>query len=275
MDQRTTITPAASRKTTPAGDARWRVHWKDDVARNIRFMPFDGAAEPDWSHTVYRTKTADQTVQAQARPVLPDEVDRKLSREREREVPRACANRQHQDLALMTAEPCSCNPEQVRRCAEQLATVTHSEAMLQHDCQVAWMQAAAGYLLKDSPAWLRPYGEGSGTFDCLPPWKKIVIGDDVRKWTRFGWAVSRGVRLQHEKWRERRFRSRDVERFTDQEIGAAFVATLYVADDLDAAFLVSMNELSPCTATLRRCRREPIRAVLLFSQPTTIMALSV
>jgi hypothetical protein len=62
-----------------------------------------------------------------------------------------------------------------------------------------------------------------------------VIGD-VGKLTRFGWAASRGVRLQHEKWRERRFRSRDVDRLTDQEIGAAFVATLYVADDLDAEF---------------------------------------
>jgi hypothetical protein len=236
MDQRTTITSAAaSRKATPTGDASWRVSWKDGVGRNIRFAPLDGVAEQNWSHTVYRTKTAGQTVQAQARPVLPDEVDRKLSREPEREVPWACANRQHQDLALMTAEPCRCNPEQVRCCAEQLATVTHSEAMLQHDHQVAWMQAAAGYLLKDNPAWLRPYGEGSGTFDCLPPWKRIVISD-VGRWTRLGWAVSRGVRLQHEKWRERRFRSRDVDRLADQEIGAAFVATLYVADDLDAEF---------------------------------------
>jgi hypothetical protein len=115
------------------------------------------------------------------------------------------------------------------------ATVTHSEAMLQHDYQVAWMQAAAGYLLKDNPAWLRPYGEGSGTFNCLPPWKRIVIGD-VGKSTRFGWTVSRGVCLQHEKWRERRFRGPYIERLTDQQIGDAFVTMLYVADDLDATF---------------------------------------
>jgi hypothetical protein len=55
MDQRTTIAPAAvSRKTTPTGDARWRVHWKDGAARHIRFMPLDGAAEQDW-HTIYKT----------------------------------------------------------------------------------------------------------------------------------------------------------------------------------------------------------------------------
>ena len=245
MDQRTTITPASS-KTTPTGDARWRVHWKDDVARNIRFMSFDGAAEQDWSHTVYRT---DQTVQAQARPVLPDEADRKPSREPEREVPWACANRQHQDLALMAEESCRCSPEQVRCCAEQLATVTHSEAMLQHDYQVAWMQAAAGYLLKDNPAWLRPYGQGSGTFDCLPPWKRIAISNqgywvreerfgrttwkwktiaprDQGRWVRrgpgrFGWSAPQSVILAHEKWRERRFRTACIDRLADQRIEAA------------------------------------------------------
>jgi hypothetical protein len=158
----TTIAASSSRKTTPTGDARWRVSWKDGVARHIRFMPLDGVAEQDWSHTVYRTKTADQIAQAQARPVLPDKVDRKLSREPERDVPWACTNRRHRDLALMTAEPCRCNPGQVRRCAEQLAIVTHQEAMVWHDYQVAWMQAAAGYLLKDNPAWLRPMAREVG-----------------------------------------------------------------------------------------------------------------
>jgi hypothetical protein len=216
MDQRTTITAAASsRKVTPTGDARWRVHWKDDVTRNIRFTPLDGAAEQDWSHTVYRTKTADQTVQAQARPVLPDEVGRKPSREPERDVPWACANRQHQDLALMTAEPCSCNPEQVRRCAEQLATVIHSEAMLQHDRQVVWMQQAASYILDYTPL-------GAGM-----PWK-TDIGKTVES--------KRHVALKQERWRAGRFRTVNVGLLTEQQIGAAFVATLYVADDLDEAF---------------------------------------
>src|SRR6476659_6822667 len=87
MDQRTTVaSAAASRKVTPTGDVCWRVSWKDGVARHIRFVPLDGAVEQNWSRTVYRTKTADQTVQAQARPVLPDEADRKLSREPERAV---------------------------------------------------------------------------------------------------------------------------------------------------------------------------------------------
>ena len=219
MDQQTTITPAAPRKTTPTGDARWRVHWKDDVARNIRFAPFD-ETERDW-HAIYKTKTTKRTTAEQVRPVLPDDVDRKLSREPERDVPWACANRQHQDLALMTAEPCRCNAEQVKLCAEQLATVTHSEAMLQHDYQVAWMQAAAGYLLKDNPAWLRPYGEGSGTFNCFPPLKRIAIsnqgywareerfGRTTWKWKTIvpGDQGPRSVCLQHEKWRERRFQN--------------------------------------------------------------------
>ena len=235
MNYVSTIAPAASRKITPTSNACWRVSWKDGVARSISVLPVD----QDWPHTVHKNKIVGRTPQ-QARPVLPDEVDRKLSREPEREVPWACANRQQQDLALMTAEPCRCNPEQVRCCAEQLAVVTHQEAMIWHDLQVAWMQGAMGYLLKDNPAWLRPYGEGSGTFSCLPPLKSIVIGD-AGKWARlgpgrFGWALSRGVRLQHEKWREHRFRTTHIERLTDQEIGAAFVAMLYIADDLDAEF---------------------------------------
>jgi hypothetical protein len=263
MDQRT-ITPAASRKVTPTGDARWRVSWKDGVARNIRRMPFD-EVERGW-HAIYKTKTTKQTTAEQARPVLPDEIDRNLSREPERDVPWACANRQHQDLALMTAEPCRCNPEQVRCCAEQLAVVTHSEAMLQHDYQVACMQAAAGYLLKDSPAWLRPYGEGSGTFNCLPPWKRIAVsnqgywvreeekcsGRTTWKWKtiaaggrgrwvklghgRFGWSAPHGVILAHEKWRELRFRTACVDRLAEQRIEAAFVTMLCVADVLDVEF---------------------------------------
>jgi hypothetical protein len=234
-----TITPAASRKVTPTGDVRWRVSWKDGVVRNIRIIPLDDATDQNWPHTGYKTETADQTVQSQARPVLPDEVDRKLSRER-REVPWACANRQHQDLELMTVEPCRCNPEQVQCCEEQLVTLAHQEKMVWHDYQVAWMQAAMGYLLKDNPAWLQPYGNGSGTFSCLPPLKRLIIGD-AGKWFqlgpgRFGWAVSRGVRLQYEKWRERRFRTPHTWLLSESDIGAAFVAMLYVADDLDAAF---------------------------------------
>ena len=182
------MSPATvSRKATPTGDTRWWVSWKDGVARNVRFMPLDGAAEQDWSHTVYRTKTAEQTVQAQARPVLPDEVDRKLTRESEREVPWACANRQHQDLALMTAEPCCCNPEQARRCAEQLAYVDHAEDMSEHERQVVRVHNAASCAL----------GETGLPSDHILPWTTLrsseVLMDNRSK--------ARRIVLDYERWR--------------------------------------------------------------------------
>jgi hypothetical protein len=211
-----------------ATSTRWRMNWKDGVSRNIRVVPLDGVQAQNWPHAIYKSKTAEQTAQTQARPVLPDDVDRKLAGEPEREVPWACANRQHQELALMTAEPCACNPEQVPRCAEQLAPIVHQEKMFEHDVQVLRLDEAASYLLDDNPNGL--------------PWKTIVSGKvEQGRWVRqspghFVWAMTRRVVLERERWRERRFRGPHTELLSDQQIGAAFVAMLYVADDLDAAF---------------------------------------
>jgi hypothetical protein len=137
------------------------VRWKDRVARSIRFVPAETVGQSG-SNPIYKIKTIDQTARAQARPLLPDEVDRELVGEAERDVPWACANRQHQNLALMTAEPCRSNPEHVRCCAEQLAAAVHREEMFEHDAQIPWLRAAASHILDEYPTGL--------------PWKTIITG---------------------------------------------------------------------------------------------------
>jgi hypothetical protein len=232
-----TISPATvSRKTTPTGDARWRVNWKDGISRNIRFTPLDGIQARGWANVIYRSKSFEKTVQAQARPLHPDEVDRKLSRESERDVPLACTNRQHQDLALMTAEPCRCNPEQAQRCAEQLAIVAHQEEMVWHDSQVAWMQEAASYLLEDNPTGL-PWKITFTPAEDPVMLKQLVAANLVAtSIAEQNDLRARKVALSRERWRERRFRTPYTWLLSESDIGAAFVAMLYVADDLDLEF---------------------------------------
>jgi hypothetical protein len=167
--------------------------------------------------------------------------------------PRVCAVRQAQDLSLLALEPCTCNPAQARRCAEEKHRDDFYLEMGRHAAQVKDLQAAAGDFLNnlddgttaltwdvagtDTPflrrssarvTWPRQRGE----YHLAPaqPWTVLL-----RHPSQAGICGAR-PELKREHWRRWKFQTPYTRLLSDRDIGAAFVAMLYLADDLNAAY---------------------------------------
>jgi hypothetical protein len=122
---------------------------------------------------------------------------------------RACAIRQGQNLALLACEPCHCDAAKLRRCESEKRLDDFLLEMGSHAEQVERLHGAATDLMQRLERWP----------DLPSPWT-IAGGDKLS--------------VRRDRWRQWRFRTPYTKLASEKDISAAFVAILYLADDLDA-----------------------------------------
>jgi hypothetical protein len=170
-------------------------------------------------------------------------------------APRVCAVRQAQDLRLLAVDPCGCDPAQVGRCAEEKRRDDYYLNMAGHAAQVLELHAAAGDFLKNLDDRVPAV-----TWDVVSRWKRFRRLVDHRR-RRDGlrrstanllWPTNRGqyqmvpalrpwrlgslIEMKPERWRQWKFGTPYTKYLSDRDIGAVFVAMLYLADDLDDTY---------------------------------------
>jgi hypothetical protein len=127
-------------------------------------------------------------------------------------APIACAVRQGQNLALLAYESCQCDEAQLRRCEKDKRFEDYLLEMGSHAEQVERLHGAASDVMERLERWP----------DFPSPW--TIAGGDKQ------------LSVRRDRWRQWRFRTPYTKLASDKDIGAAFVAMGYLADDLDAVY---------------------------------------